>query len=411
MLLSQTFTHLLHESDRGNIIVPAGLDQNRVLITLLQVLTRILQTQEEDGSWTHKSCEVTAYSILALANIWQVPWSSPLRLQIAISIENGHAFFVRRLTQWEAPSYVWIEKTLYSSPVLSKTYCIAAVHAASNYRSWSLEWSEKMQQLVGDSTGRIKKTSAFLSSLPLFREEQRWRLTTSVLEGSLHIPAMLCAELAIFPKAARADHEYLEFIPMTWTCSNAIRALPLEANVVWDMILTSLLVFQADEYMETMVDAQPDDILSCIRSAISRICAEEEAKSTMEQDTAREIRNGSIKRPRLEAASSDTSNDSAGLLSEIEQTLSKFVNFFTSHRRVVESPSSVQSRLRNELKIFLHAHIDQIQDSRRFASSKSLSFESPRSSYYEWVHTTSANHTSCPFAFVFFSCLAGHPGG
>ena len=32
-------------------------------------------------------------------------------------------------------------------------------------------------------------------------------------------------------------------------------------------------------------------------------------------------------------------------------------------------------------------------------------FTSPCSSYYTWVHSTSADHTSCPYSFTFFTCL------
>ena len=306
MLLSQAFIYLLHERDSGQIIsAESEHDRDRISIILIQILTKVLQTQEEEGSWADGSCEITAYAILALTNLWLAPWYSSLRSQIETSIRKGQGFLTQHIDLWEAPSYVWIEKITYSSPVLSKAYCIAAVHFASNLHLRSLKWSEKLQELLGDPIGKVERTSTFLSGLPLFEQEPHWRLTASVMEGYLHLPRMLCANTTIFPRAVKANHRYLEYIPLTWTASNALRKLPLASTVIWDMILTSLLIFQVDEYMESTVAAQPEKTLTHLKHVIDDICkrdhAWEDTHNLSKEYSADEdhCRNG-IERPRLE---------------------------------------------------------------------------------------------------------------
>ncbi|RYP78944.1 hypothetical protein DL769_003109 [Monosporascus sp. CRB-8-3] len=115
-------------------------------------------------------------------------------------------------------------------------------------------------------------------------------------------------------------------------------------------------------------------------------------------------------------------------------------------------PQPLQTRLARELEIFLLAHIDQAEDNHRFArqlakssfsstpfnnrtrdsngkrgpngtgirngttepngiqestapDAQLLHYENPGRTFYNWVRSTSADHTSCPFSFVFFNCL------
>jgi hypothetical protein len=63
----------------------------------------------------------------------------------------------------------------------------------------------------------------------------------------------------------------------------------------------------------------------------------------------------------------------------------------------------------------LLAHITHIEDNARFAQqtiplNSSVQFTSQNRTYFDWVRTTSADHTSCPYSFIFFSCLVSLPG-
>ena len=102
-------------------------------------------------------------------------------------------------------------------------------------------------------------------------------------------------------------------------------------------------------------------------------------------------------------------------LADVEEVLSRFVTYVVRHEKVTQSPLAVQKRLKQELTRFLFAHVAQIEDNARFSREDRgpqvpTCFSSPRGTYYEWVRTTSADHTSCPYSFVFFSCLISKPG-
>jgi len=39
--------------------------------------------------------------------------------------------------------------------------------------------------------------------------------------------------------------------------------------------------------------------------------------------------------------------------------------------------------------------------------SSTIIWSKPRTTFFNWVRTTSADHTSCPYSFVFYLCLMG----
>ena len=66
--------------------------------------------------------------------------------------------------------------------------------------------------------------------------------------------------------------------------------------------------------------------------------------------------------------------------------------------------------LKIELRTFLKAHMEQSEDNDRFGAqgveqSARTTFQTPRSSFYRWVQSTSSDHTSCPYSFHFYQCL------
>ncbi|ODM22300.1 hypothetical protein SI65_03146 [Aspergillus cristatus] len=97
-----------------------------------------------------------------------------------------------------------------------------------------------------------------------------------------------------------------------------------------------------------------------------------------------------------------------------DQVLRRFITYVLTHPAVVRSPPSVQRTLRRELKVFILARLTHAEDNARFrsqslAADRTTEFATPRSSYYTWVWSTSADHTSCPYSFHFLSCLIAKP--
>ena len=221
--------------------------------------------------------------------------------------------------------------------------------------------------------------------------------------------------LNIFPRDEMTKDSYLEYIPFTWLGCNAL-SKPVHPTILWEMMLISMLNYQADEYMEAVVGVHFEHNLQPIKRLIDRLCL----PSSISADGSRNDRRpDSVDAERNEA-------DGQGMepqaqpkvaLSHIERVLCRFTVYVLRHPKVLQSPASAQSHLRRKLRTFLLAYAAQIEDNTRLSqqelgTSKTISFTAPQTSYFAWVRSTSADRTSCPYAFAFFACLiAPEPGG
>ena len=438
MLLTRAFVRVFIEWSNGKLdFLSQELLRNEVAVILTQLLVKILMEQQEDGSWSGRSCDITAYAVLTLTSLFPFPWADTLGSKISTAIERGRIFLDHVPFRWHEPSYIWIEKVAYCSPVLSQAYCLAALYAASSNKS--IDWSVEVRAMFqGGSPGTVEKMSHFFSGLPLFGQEPKWKLMASVTESFMFLPTLLEADLGVFPRNGDPNRKHVQYIPFTWIGCNNLR-IQVDSATIWDMMLVSLLIYQIDEFMETIVTAQPASSLEIIKASITRLCKEEEPQS-MSTTTGSHKRpsdsetehSNNIYCPTTTAAIVTPSSTTPNLLGQdIESTLSRFVKFFTSHPKATRSPPSVQISLRRDLCAFLLAHFTQLEDSRRLTSQRcgqgyeesptfspsnsnnsnptstrpTTTFLSPATSYYTWVHTTSADHTSCPFVFTFYTCL------
>jgi len=417
MLLGQALVQLLRRWDHGELTdFPMRLLRHQIPIVLAQILTRTIQCQSEDGSWSQGSCEVTAYSVLTLTALSSIPWTNSLLAEILSAIELGRRFLADRHEHWTEASYLWIEKVTYAHPVLSQTYCLAAMKSSIS----GDQWTGAVRGLANISSKKMDKLTAFFSRIPLFAQRKNVvrMLKTALIESYLFLPQLKAIENDIFPRKGMAEGTYLEYIPLTWTACNDL-GTPTSTAILWDMMVISMLNYQADEYMEAVVGVHFEHNLGPVKSLIERLCqtfpVETSSRKRSRPDSDDELNLG-LSTP------SEASSDKPGIsLGEVEQVLSNFINYVLTHPKVVASPQAVRTKLRQELAAFLLAHITQIEDNGRLSRqpladknsgshTTSSYFHSPRGTYYEWVHTTSANHTSCPYSFVFYSCLISKAG-
>ncbi|CAF4038026.1 unnamed protein product [Adineta steineri] len=91
---------------------------------------------------------------------------------------------------------------------------------------------------------------------------------------------------------------------------------------------------------------------------------------------------------------------------EIINRLVEFVNLINTHPRIVTASKFDQDQLQLELKSFILAQFKQCEDNMRLeAQTSMISFETPRSSYFRWIHTTAIDHFGTPCVFAFLTCL------
>ena len=452
MLVSQALMRLLRSCYIGQLRgVPENFLLDQIPIILFQTLMRTLQAQESTGSWNGGSIEITAYAVLTLVYLWPLPWATCLREKVEGAIESGRLFLNKTLDTTVQPEPIWIEKVLYSSGVLCETYLLAALKAPIINEPWG----EAALELTSITTAPVDKFLQFFSRLPLFAQEPRWRLRASLTEGFLFLPQLKRRSRDIFLRIDMAEDKYLEYIPLTWTTVNNLKQNPLSASHLHEMMVLSMLNYQADEYMEAVVGKYYQSKLPQVRHIIRELCRESEEiangldirslkrkRNSLDDDGALRKENHLVSadndnnnnssilnghrhgqssspttKPNLPELSSEAaatvvpSSPSSSPFASLHHRLNLFTAHILSHPGVLTAPPISQSTLRHELQTFLLAHVTHISDNLRF-SHQSLSpfstsdpFHRAPASYYRWVHTTSADHTSCPYSFAFFLCL------
>ena len=389
MLCAQSLGRLLQQWDFHNALnTMEDIPCKRVPLVLTQILGRTMQSQESDGSWEHGSCEITAYAVLTLVSLVGIPWMTDFRKShITPAIEKGKGYLRENHHRWNDAQYIWIEKVTYSSKVLSQTYCLAAMKVSPSEYSWS----QNIQNLTGLPTKSITKLTQFFCQLPVFSKvpNNEVMVLMALLESYLSLPQLRCSIPAIFPRNDEAERNYLEYIPFTWiSCSNL--GTPFDSAILMDMMVISALNYQVDQYMEAVIARDYAADFELIKDLISSLTEDERNFTTKPLTQMSESD---------DKASGEFSKDPEGVLSAL-------IAYITSHPVIKRQPQTMRQRLLLSLRTFLHAHLTQLADNAGLST-----LGAPSIPYYDWVHTTSAAHTSCHYSFLFFCCLINRPPG
>ncbi|KAL9122767.1 MAG: hypothetical protein Q9187_000684 [Circinaria calcarea] len=391
------------------LAIPSRLS-DQIPVVLFQILVRTLRSQDPTVSWGSQSHETTAYAVLTLVYLSSLPWASALKPEIEAAIASGRLFlgqFISSGSWLEEPDQIWIEKVSYGSTVLSQTYCLAAMNAPMADDMWG----NAVLDLTSVPLKSVEGFLHFFSRLPLFQtpEKSKWKLRSLLIEGYLFLPRLKRISRDIFPRYKMTEDKYLEYIPLTWTTTNRLQETPLSANFLEEMMEISMLNYQTDEFMEAVVGEHFEGNLGPIREIV-RSFFEQPIKLTnrCENGIASKTSRGGINGfgHRLGGPEEPLGSVSPNT---VKHTLGRFVHHVLDHPKIIKASVHDQRNLRRELQAFLFAHMVQIEDNYRFSHQvipgTTIPFLSPKSTYFSWVHTTSAEHTSCPYSFAFVICL------
>lgn len=151
--------------------------QDRIPVTLIQILNQTLMAQSPDGSWgLDRSPETTTYAVLILKSISSIPWADNFVGDILSAVQRGQHFLNNRRGCWTEPQYLWIGKVLYGLPTLSEAYCLAA----TNYYIRSYIWTENMKASVETPKKAAAKVSHVFYSLQVLQPEPFWKIRACV---------------------------------------------------------------------------------------------------------------------------------------------------------------------------------------------------------------------------------------
>ncbi|KAF2651583.1 hypothetical protein K491DRAFT_606568 [Lophiostoma macrostomum CBS 122681] len=441
MLIAQAFMLFLKrwgKKELDNDQIPKSLISQDVPRTLLEILARTMALQQADGSWESKR-EVTAYAILTLAPLLSLPWVDFLKPEGIACMYRGKAYLEDNRNHWRDAERLWIEKTVYSSSNLCQAYCLAASKVV-------VPTAFMPQQVVdlfpAQLSKKVAKMSGFFSRVEPFSKAPQWKMQLSLLQCAPYATALKDARYMVIPPVENAsDEKYQEYIPFTWIGCRDFLSTAIPGETLWQMMIVSMLGFQVDAYMETVVWEQYRDRLPDLKAFIRRLCTGSGTTGPRKRKNNGEIGGtpkkllGSNGVPNgvLNGTTNGSTTHADGLepdtLAEAEpdqpsihtngisaeEMLTRTVNFVLEHPKVLRSPHTLQAWLAHELQAYLLAHITHLEDVAELARSSENSkgpftWDNPRTTFFDWVRTTSAEHTSCTYAFVFFLCLISDNG-
>lgn len=384
MLLVDALASLLNTEDTS--VVAGLLDeqaQTRIFITIFQACFRTLLEHADDGSWG--GCwEETCYGLLILTKARHIAIFNDLGHELRTAIDGATRYILSaKIDARNHTNNIWHGKTGYSSPLLAEAYRIAALKTASLPAHADCCLGARLS----GKTVFVRSLEKYLYILRrtlLFANWDQWKLRGSAIEAALFQPLLRSYRLAVFPRTRMEEDKSFDIIPLTWLSCNNRSLVFASSSFLLEMMKISVLNYQVDEHMETMAGPDFAADLSDLRRTIDALFSTS-------------IDNNSVLPLAL------TQN---GAKSEAIGPLHEYVRRVLHHPAIIHASKTDRRVLAAELRTFLQAHVTQHGDSIRLRSQmQSDQVEEPMGTFFSWVRTTSADHTSCPYSFAYVSCL------
>jgi len=352
--------------------------------------------QGKDRSWD-TAVEETAYGALILSEARRLDFMEDLKDHIDYSIEQG-ARFLKTASDTESSRR---EQPRHRCPILTQAYKLVAIRKSAQQSS-TAQVDTQYQSIKGSEKAAMAQLKLF-SKTPLFSEVPQWQIRASLIEAKLFLPLLRPLRLKTFPREDMEADKYFEIIPFTWTACNNRRQTFASTSLLFEMMVISFLNYQADEFMEAVAGPAFEGDLDSLRELIRGLFIDEE-----EDERQKELIYATAAKRHEQQEQEQEHEHEHEQEHKVRDPLSKFVAHVLQHPAVRNASPWDREHVKRNLRTFLLAHVTQTEDNCRFAASQdqgSLTFTGAGDSFYHWVHTTSADHTSCPYAFAFISCL------
>ncbi|KAI1433454.1 hypothetical protein GGR50DRAFT_696083 [Xylaria sp. CBS 124048] len=368
LLSVNAFTDLLSWASENEIL--AILENNlitRVRISLFQACLRTMLVQDADGSWG-SSVEETAYGILILSEARRVSFTKDLEDHIHGAVERGVHYL--KIARDRSPlGHPGNERLQSSSPFLIQAYKLAASRVSTRPLT-PADTQYRSNENEKTASAHLK----LIQQTPLFSKTPTWQILASLIEATLFRPLLRELRLRTFPREGMEADKYFDIIPFTWTACNNRRRAFASTSLLFDMMVISFLNYQADEFMEAVAGPEFHGDLSKLRNLIDGLFIE-------------------VDEPPSGA-------------SKVREPLTRFVAHVLRNPTIQTASSWDRKHVKRRLRTFLLAHVTQTEDNSRFTDTQIQgAYTEAQDSFFHWVRTTTADHTSCPYAFAFISCL------
>ena len=408
MLMSEALIRLLKFWDAG-VINPLSdeLLLNKVVLVLFQALFQTLQKQNASGSWGPKpSRETTAYAIIALTNLASLPFLADLSAQIQTAIERGRSYIQ---FDEEAPSidYIWIGKTTYSAIHVSKAYILAALKTQSP----KYILGSSLNKFVDISRTELCQYIRFYCKLPRLQDVPLWKIQGCILEGYLYLRPLQHIRFDILGRLNVKKDEYFNFIGMTFACGNNLGSSFLKTDTAFDMLTLMLRLYQLDEFVQHFIGKSFGHSVLRVKKIIEDVFQSKRKEERVSVSHANGYGDEHDRYSEELSIQSSTRTSLDGTpneedFSEIYDKLSAFVHSIICHPSMSGASEYDRNLLAYTLQECLTSHITQIDDSQKYLTiGEPTEKICPRGSFYNWVRTTGARHSSVPLYLVFLRCL------
>ncbi|KAF7191955.1 Ent-kaur-16-ene synthase, partial [Pseudocercospora fuligena] len=417
MLILSALTKTLLALDSAPVIEPCTWQEltNKMAIVMFQACAQTLLDQRRNGSW-NDSREETAYAILALTDAKKLCFITGITdasTEIIDHIDKAIGDAVGYLTtsnKLSGTSGLWTSKTKYDLKFVTEGYVLAAYRAASHNRN-------REQHTIGLRSGlpvdfpQLAKFRTLLSKTTHFCNMAGWLLSASLIEGALWMPILRAKRLDVFPRDDKniGKDAYLELLPTLWT-GCIYRSMSFVPDVfIHDAIFMTLINIQVDEFIEGIATPEFESNTAVLHALIEEVVDRVAIDASISPRITKTMINRCNKDLTHQAdcsshvkAPCNLDNDKAK--SKISGPLSRFVEFFLGHPRIKNANLYDRRRLELEIKNFLHAQTQQMEDNTRFAGQENETRFLTDMMYFQWVRTTASDHVSTPLSWAFICC-------
>ncbi|KAI0203005.1 Copalyl diphosphate synthase [Astrocystis sublimbata] len=391
VLIVEAFVDILNLIEQDKL--PGLFDENlqsRLAVALFQACFRPLLDQLEDGSWNN-NIEETAYGVLILSEARRVTFFNDLRQPLDQAIERGVAYI--KSIEERPLNYIWIEKVSYASRLLTDSYVLGALKAASSAPSTSATIGSSLWQNVNTSV--LDKHVKLFSKAELFSPHPEWELKGSMIEAVLLKPLLLKRRLEVFQRQGMQEDKYFDLIPLFWTSPNNRARTFASASFIYEVSLLSMLTYQVDEFMEASAAPAFQGRMPELRQLINTVFPEEEPA------------NGANGHANGHSNGHSNGKATASAQEEVLATLKGFKKYCLEHPIVAKASAADQKLLARELRTYILAQVQQEEDSARFREQREAGKPGSGSTntFYNWARSTGADNVSGPFAWAYIGCL------
>ncbi|KAI0505316.1 hypothetical protein F5B22DRAFT_639984 [Xylaria bambusicola] len=355
-------------------------------------------------------------AVLALSSMVKLPFVRQLdKGQIISKMAVGKSFLYANRDKWAKGEHIWIEKVTYSSDILSEACCLAASLVPIPFIIEPEPAAAISPSLAGNGflvpeklLIGMRKAGSLIAHTPLFRTTQPSTLRIAEMQACFAMQDLQQRPLYVFPRTAKGKDKYTFVVPLALTPCAESQGCSTSLFVLYGMMVLSILLnFRADEYMEGAFEKNFTTDLDSIRRLVKQPFTDFQPKV---QNVTATNGNGVSTKQHYQSSSS-FNNDLP-----TDDVLSRFLRQILEHPAVQLCPGRLQARLAFDLQTFLLSHVTQAEDNIRLRAASRLNGSStlqnksdacnrPGRSFYRWIRDVSADHTSCPYSFVFLECL------